>query len=78
VRRGLPVAELALVFGFLSAREIGRAACVSGKWHRAAESGHLWAGLGERRWERALQSTLGFEAAPTAALGFGRPKKSSR
>ena len=32
--KGLPYTELLLVFQFLDAKDICRAACVAGKWHR--------------------------------------------
>lgn len=56
------------IYSFLSPKEIGRCACVSGKWHRASENDELWAKFGKRRWEFALQASLGF--SPAAAMNF--------
>lgn len=63
------------IYSFLLPKEIGRCACVSGKWHRASENDELWAKFGKRRWEFALQASLGFP--PIAAASF-RPTNSSR
>lgn len=71
----LPLNELLLVFRYLDARDVCRSAMVAGRWHRASESEEIWAKLGVRRWECALQSTLGF-AAPASALF--RPRTSSK
>lgn len=71
----LPFNELLHVFKFLSAREVCRSACVSGKWHRVSESEEIWSSLGVRRWECALQSSLGFEVAPMTSFRFRRPSK---
>lgn len=62
------------VFRFLAAKDIGVAACVAGKWHRASECQELWSKLKVRRWEFSLQSSLGFGPVPTASY---RPKVSS-
>ena len=59
------------IYSFLKAKDIGRASCVCGKWHRASESDEVWARVGKRRWELALQGSLGFGA--TAAASF-RPR----
>lgn len=61
------------VFGFLNAKEICRCACVSGKWHRVSESEILWIRLGIRRWECALQSSLGFSLTAMTSFRIGRP-----
>mmetsp|Transcript_7290 Transcript_7290/g.12240 ORF Transcript_7290/g.12240 Transcript_7290/m.12240 type:complete len:340 (-) Transcript_7290:251-1270(-) len=61
------------IYSFLKAKEIGSASCVCGKWHRASESDEVWAKVGLRRWELALQGSLGFGA--TASSSF-RPKLS--
>lgn len=65
------------IYSFLTTKEIGRSACVCGKWHRASESEEVWAASKLRRWEYALQASLGFDIAPMAQF---RPikKKSSR
>ena len=59
------------IYSFLKAKEIGRASCVCGKWHRASESDEVWARVGKRRWELALQGSLGFGTTATASF---RPK----
>jgi ankyrin repeat protein len=69
----LPHVILQRVYSYLLPREIGRCACVSGKWHRASENDELWAKFGKRRWEFALQASLGF--APTPSASF-RPSSS--
>jgi hypothetical protein len=63
------------VFSFLTAKDIGRCSMVCGKWHRASENEEVWNRLGVRRWEYALQSSLGF--GPPATASF-RPKTSSK
>ena len=57
------------VFHFLDARSVCRAACVSSRWHRAAEDRGLWADLGVSRWQMAVTQKLntvscGFAMAP--------------
>ena len=59
---------LLLVFGYLSPKEVCRCACVSGKWHRVTESEEIWSRFPVRRWEMALQSSLGFSVAPSASF----------
>ena len=59
---------LLLVFGYLTPREVCRCACVSGKWHRVAESEEVWRRFPVRRWEMALHSSLGFPVAPSASF----------
>ena len=59
------------IYSYLEAKHIGRCSCVCGKWHRASEAEEVWLRLGSRRWEFALQGSLGF--APIAAASF-RPK----
>jgi hypothetical protein len=71
----LPYTELLHIFRFLSVKEVCRAAQVSGKWHRVSETEDIWRSLGIRRWELALQSSLGFETS--AATAFARPSKST-
>ena len=68
----LSCVELLRVFRFLDAKEVCRAACVGGKWHRVSESGELWSRLGVRRWECSLQSTLGL-GVPLATSFLSRP-----
>lgn len=67
----LPYTELLHIFRYLDVKDVGKASMVAGKWHRVSESEELWRALGVRRWELALQSTLGF--GTTAAATFGRP-----
>ena len=43
--------------------------------YRVSECEQLWQKLGVRRWERALQTTLGF--GPAASTSFARPRRSS-
>jgi hypothetical protein len=63
------------IFTYLVVKDIGRAACVCGKWHRASESEEVWNRLGKRRWEFALQGYLGFTPAVTASF---RPKSKTK
>lgn len=71
----LPFVELLNVFRFLDVKDICRAACVCGKWHRASETEDLWSRLGVRRWECALRSSMGFGPAP--AMSMFRPSGKS-
>lgn len=71
----LQYTDLLLVFSYLKVNDILRCACVSSKWHRASEYEEVWQRLGVRRWEYALQSSMGF--APTATMSFYRPSRSS-
>lgn len=61
------------VFSFLQAPDLLRSSCVSTKWHRVSETDLLWKKLGVRKWEIALQSSLGF--APTATASIFKPKR---
>jgi hypothetical protein len=74
----VPYAELLHVFTFLCAKELGRSACVSGKWHRISETESLWTRLKVRRWECALQSSLGFSPPAMASFKVGRPRPQSK
>ena len=67
--------QLLQIFSFLTAKELGRCSMVCGKWHRVSQNEILWSNLGVRRWEFALQSSLGF--GPTATASF-RPKMTSK
>ena len=49
----LPYTELLQVFSYLTAKDVCRAAMVSGKWHRVSECEEIWKALGVRRWELA-------------------------
>lgn len=62
------------VFRYLELKDLCRCARVNGSWHRAAENEGLWGALGVRRWELALQSTLGFYEAPS--VSFSRKSRS--
>ena len=63
------------IYSYLNVMDVLRCACVSSKWHRVSEYEEVWKALGVRRWELALQSSLGFAPAPTAS--FFRPKRIS-
>lgn len=67
--------DLLRIFSYLKVMDILRCACVSSKWHRASEYEEVWKRLGVRRWELALQSSLGF--APAATMSFFRPTRKS-
>ena len=66
------------VYLFLNIKEIGRCSCVAGKWHRVSETEVLWSKLGVRRWEKALQSSLGFGQTATSSFMSSRPSSSKR
>lgn len=72
---GLTHNLLVHIFSFLTMKDIGKCACVSGKWHRASENEILWKQIGHRRWEMALHSTLGFDLPVSNA--FSRRKSLS-
>ena len=57
---------LVKIFHYLDVKDIGRAACVAGKWHRVSETPIIWNSLGIRKWECALNSSLGFGMAPAS------------
>jgi ankyrin repeat protein len=63
------------IFKYLNVKELCRSACVSGKWHRVSEHEILWSALGIKRWECALQSSLGFSL--TAMSTFSIRKSTS-
>lgn len=67
--------DLLIVFSFLSVHDILKAACVCSKWHRVSETESLWKALGVRKWELALQNSLGFNPTPTSS--FFRPNRAS-
>lgn len=64
------------IYSYLLPHEIARCACVSGKWHRASESEEIWERFGKRRWEFALQASLGFP--PMAAASFRPSSKKNK
>jgi len=55
----LTSATMVGIFSWLATNDLGRAGCVCGQWHRAAEEPRLWRDLGVSRWELALAATLG-------------------
>jgi hypothetical protein len=60
----LPYKLLLYIFQYLNAKDVCKAACVCGKWHRVSENPLIWSNLGIRRWELSLKSSLGFTTAP--------------
>jgi hypothetical protein len=74
--------QLLLVFKYLELKDICKVSSVAGKWNRVLENNEIWKQLGIRRWECALQSSLGFSIAPS--LNFSKlsikstSKKTSR
>ena len=67
--------DLLKVFSYLNVTDTLRCACVCSKWHRVTAYEEIWQRLGVRRWELALQSSLGF--APSATMSFYRPARKS-
>lgn len=67
--------ELLIIFQFLSVSDVLRAACVCSKWHRVSEAEIIWKNLGVRKWELALNNSLGFKQTATAS--FFRPRSSN-
>jgi hypothetical protein len=74
--QGLSVAQLTRILRYLRVADLCRAACVCSTWHAAAEHPSLWAALGVRRWEAALQGVLGGEAASQGSSRSGSRKSS--
>ena len=72
----LPYKLLLYIFQYLNAKDVCRAACVCGKWHRVSENPLIWSNLGIRRWELSLKSSLGFTTAPIS-LSY-RPSNNRR
>jgi hypothetical protein len=73
--------QLLLVFKFLELKDICRASSVAGKWNRVLENKEIWKTLGVRRWECALQSSLGFGLVTSlnfSKLSLKASKTSSR
>ena len=68
--------DLLRIYEYLCVSEVLRCACVASKWHRVSENPAVWMRLGIRRWELALQSSLGFQ--PSTTSGFYRPSLSSK
>lgn len=67
----LHVAQVTLIFSYLPAPALCRAACVCGLWHGAAAHSSLWARLGLRRWELSLRPLLGGGLMQSGAAGAG-------
>lgn len=67
--------DLLRIFEFLPTNDLLRAASVNRKWHMVSGYESLWKQRGLRRWELALQSSLGF--GPTTTMSFFR-RPSSR
>jgi hypothetical protein len=65
------VAQVTLIFSYLPAHALCRAACVCGLWHGAAAHSSLWARLGLRRWELSLRTLLGGGLMQPGAAGAG-------
>ncbi|KAJ1413586.1 ankyrin repeat-containing domain protein, partial [Ochromonadaceae sp. CCMP2298] len=68
--------QLLHIFSYLKVTDVLRCACVCSKWHRVSEFEEIWTRLGVRRWELALQSSLGF--APSATSSFFRPSRGKK
>ena len=68
--------DLLHVYGYLGVSDVLRCACVATKWHRVSENPSVWVRLGIRRWELALQSSLGF--LPSTTSGFYKPPLSNK
>ena len=68
--------DLLNIYGYLGVSDVLRCACVATKWHRVSENPSVWVRLGIRRWELALQSSLGF--MPSTTSGFYKPPLSSK
>jgi ankyrin repeat protein len=66
--KALTYDDLLLTFSFLDINDILRCACVSSKWHRVSEHTSLWKSLGIRKWELALQNSLGFARTPSSSF----------
>jgi ankyrin repeat protein len=66
--KALTYDDLLLTFSFLEINDILRCACVSSKWHRVSEHTSLWKSLGIRKWELALQNSLGFTRTPSSSF----------
>jgi hypothetical protein len=71
----LQYSDLLRILSFLNVNDTLRCACVCSKWHRVTSYEEVWQRLGVRKWELALQNSLGF--APTATMSFYRPSRRS-
>ena len=77
----LGVEEVEHVFSYLTATEVCKCAMVCTKWHRVSESDTIWTNLGTRRWELALQASLGVaggDFAGSATSMFQRPSSKGK
>lgn len=63
--------DLLYIFEYLCISDVLRCACVATKWHRVSENPSVWMRLGIRKWELALQSSLGF--LPSTTSSFYKP-----
>ena len=72
----LPNHLLLEIFKYLTTKEISFVSQVSTKYHRVCENEVLWNQLGMKRWEYALQKSLGFEI--TASDLFRRPNSNQK
>eukprot|EP01036_Dinobryon_divergens_P029777 gene29777-38922_t len=68
--------DLLHVYEYLCVSDVLRCACVATKWHRVSENPSVWVRLGIRRWELALQNSLGF--LPSTTSGFYKPPLSNK
>lgn len=70
--------ELLHIFRYLTVKDVCRAACVSGKWHRVSESEELWRKLGVRRWEASLHASLGLLQTSSSFLSRPAARRPSK
>jgi len=68
--------DLLHIYGYLCVSDVLKCACVASKWHRVSENPAVWVRLGIRRWELALQSSLGF--IPSTTSSFYKPPLSNK
>lgn len=73
----IPNHLLKAIFEYLSLSDICKCAQVCCKWHRVSESEEIWANFGVRRWEYALQSTLGLSIAASDSFRKGLSTKTT-
>ncbi len=67
--------DILRIFHYLEINDILRCACVCSKWHRVSEHSSIWKSRGVRKWELALQNSLGF--GMTRASSFLKPPRRS-
>lgn len=68
--------DILRTFMYLDINDILRSACVCSKWHRVSEHTSIWKSRGIRKWELALQNSLGF--GMTRASSFLKPPRRSQ